>query len=84
MIEATWVPCPFSSTSAGSWQDWSGSSWQGPSTVATLAFTGMSTVKLRLTRLEKCRGTHRGQANGGVLPDDGAAGRGDGRPGGRG
>jgi hypothetical protein len=41
---ATWVPCPSSSTSAGSLHDWSGSSSQGPS------ISGMSVVKFRLSR----------------------------------
>ena len=43
MVPATWVPCPFSSTSAGSSQEPSGSSAQGPS------MSSMSVVKLRLS-----------------------------------
>jgi hypothetical protein len=49
MIDATCVPWPRSSTSAGSSQDRSGSASQGPSIVRPLASTGMSRVKLRLT-----------------------------------
>ena len=44
---ATCVPCPFSSTSAGSEHEWSGSSSHGPS------MSGMSVVKLRLSDREK-------------------------------
>jgi hypothetical protein len=42
IVPATWVPCPFSSTSAGSAHEPSGSSAHSPST------SGMSVVKLRL------------------------------------
>jgi hypothetical protein len=46
-VPATCVPCPASSTFAGSLQDWSGSSSHGPS------ISGMSTVKLRLSSASK-------------------------------
>ena len=55
IVEATCVPWPSSSTSAGSLHDWSGSSSHGPSISSPLASTGMSTVKLRLRSVGEVR-----------------------------